>query len=200
MRGESGKTAIFLLLFVVVSLAHAAVQRSRADGDRLQKKIDEIAANAAAAKPQPKTTAVSEGELNSYLAFNLRNDIPRGLAEPEILMTGNGALAGRVLVDIDEFNRSRGPQSILDPLSYLSGQVPVTARGVLRTNEGRGRFYLSSAELQGVPLPRSVVQELVRYFSRTADNPRGIDMDEPFDLPAKIRQIEVSRGEAVVVQ
>lgn len=177
-----------------------AAPRSRADGDRLQKKIAEIAANGAAARTKPKTTPVSEGELNSYLTYNVRNDIPRGLADPEIVMSGNGSLAGRVLVDIDAFNRSRGPQGVLDPLSYLSGQVPVTARGVLRTNEGRGRFYLSSAELQGVPLPRSVVQELVRYFSRTADNPRGIDMDEPFALPAKIRQIEVSAGEALVLQ
>jgi hypothetical protein len=200
MRRETGKTAILLIFFVAISLANAAVQRSRADGDRLQRKIDEIAANGSAARTKPKSTSVSESELNSYLAFNLRNDIPRGLAEPEIVMTGKGSVAGRVLVDIDEFNRSRGPQSILDPLSYLSGQLPVTARGVLRTNEGRGRFYLSSAELQGVPLPRSIVQELVRYFSRTADNARGIDMDEPFDLPARIRQIEVDRGEALIVQ
>jgi hypothetical protein len=200
MRRPSGKTSIVIIFLLVISLADAAVQLSRADGDRLQRKIDEITANGAAARPKPKTTAVSEGELNSYLIFNLKNDIPRGLAEPEIVMSESGALAGRVLVDIDEFNRGRGPQSVLDPLSYLSGQVPVTAHGVLRTNEGRGRFYLTYAELQGVPLPRSVVQELVRYFSRTADNPRGIDMDEPFDLPAKIRQIEVRRGEAVVVQ
>jgi hypothetical protein len=200
MRRRPARTAILIVFLLLVALADAAVQRSRADGDRLQKKIDDIAANGAAARTKPKTTPVSESELNSYLAFNLRNDVPRGLAEPEIVMSGDGSLAGRVLVDIDEFNRSRGPQSVLDPLSYLSGQVPVTARGVLRTHEGRGRFYLSSAELQGVPLPRSVVQELVRYFSRTADNPRGIDMDEPFDLPAKIRRIEVGRGEAVVAQ
>jgi hypothetical protein len=200
MRRRSARTAILIVFLLLVALADAAVQRSRADGDRLQKKIDDIAANGAAARTKPKTTPVSESELNSYLAFNLRNDVPRGLAEPEIVMSGDGSLAGRVLVDIDEFNRSRGPQSVLDPLSYLSGQVPVTARGVLRTHEGRGTFYLSSAKLQGVPLPRSVVQELVRYFSRTADNPRGIDMDEPFDLPAKIRRIEVGRGEAVVAQ
>jgi hypothetical protein len=200
MRRRPARTAILIVFLLLVALADAAVQRSRADGDRLQKKIDDIAANGAAARTKPKTTPVSESELNSYLAFNLRNDVPRGLAEPEIVMSGDGSLAGRVLVDIDEFNRNRGPQSVLDPLSYLSGQVPVTARGVLRTHEGRGRFYLSSAELQGVPLPRSVVQELVRYFSRTADNPRGIDMDEPFDLPAKIRRIEVGRGEAVVAQ
>src|SRR5690349_15115390 len=134
MCGQFGKSAIVIIFLLVIPLADAAVQLSRADGDRLQKKIDEIVANGAAAKPKPKTIAVSDGELNSYLVFNLKNDIPRGLADPEIVMSESGKLAGRVLVDIDEFNRSRGSQSILDPLSYLSGQLPVTARGVLRTN------------------------------------------------------------------
>ncbi|HTM07977.1 MAG TPA: hypothetical protein VL754_06275 [Verrucomicrobiae bacterium] len=186
-------------IFLVINTGGAA-QRSAADGDRLQRKIDRIATNAAAPNVKPVTTAVSEAELNSYLAFNLSNEIPRGLAQPEILMTGNGSLAGRILVDVDEFKRGRGADDFLDPLSYVSGQVPITARGVLRTQEGRGRFYLSSAELLGVPLPKPIVQELVGYFSRTAENPRGFDIDRPFDLPAKIRRIEVNRGEAVVMQ
>ena len=177
-----------------------AAQRSRTEGDRLQQKIDAIAANAAAPKAKPATTSISEAELNSYLVFNLKNEIPRGLTQPEISMTGNGAVAGRVLVDIDAFKRNRGSEDFFDPLSYISGEVPVTARGVLRAQDGRGRFYLSSAELLGVPLPKAVVQELVSFFSRTAQNPRGIDIDQPFDLPAKIRRIDVHRAEALVVQ
>lgn len=186
--------AVFLLIGT-----GGAAQRSPSDGDRLQRKIDRIAANAAV--PNVKsTTTVSEAEINSYFAFNLRHEIPRGLAQPEISIVGNGSLAGRILVDIDEFKRSRGVEDFLDPLSYVSGQVPITARGVLRTQEGRGRFYLSSAELLGVPLPKPLVQELVGFFSRTPENPRGVDIDQPFDLPAKIRRIEVNRGEAVVIQ
>jgi hypothetical protein len=76
----------------------------------------------------------------------------------------------------------------------------VTARGVLRAEAGKGRFQLASAELMGVSLPRQLVQELVGYFSRTAENPRGFDLDAPFDLPAKIRRIEIKQGEALVAQ
>jgi hypothetical protein len=49
-------------------------------------------------------------------------------------------------------------------------------------------------------LPRPIVQELVAFFSRTPENPNGFDMDAPFNLPAKIREIVVNRGEAVMVQ
>ncbi len=177
-----------------------AVQLSKEDGDRLERKIDDIAKTGAAPRPQPKRTPVSESELNSYLNLNIKDKIPRGLTNPEISMLGNGALAGRVLVDLDEFNRNRRSQGLMDPLAYLSGKVPVTARGVLRAQDGKGRFQLGAAEIHGIALPKQVVQELVGYFSRTPGNPNGFDIDAPLDLPAKIRQIMINKGEAVLTQ
>jgi hypothetical protein len=177
-----------------------AVQLSKEDGDRLERKIDEIANNGATPQPQPKRTPVSESEINSYLNINFKQKIPKGLTNPEIAMLGNGALAGRVLVDLDEFNRNRRSQGLMDPLAYLSGKVPVTARGVLRAQDGKGRFQLGAAEIHGIALPKQVVQELVGYFSRTPGNPNGFDIDAPLDLPTKIRQIMINKGEAVVTQ
>jgi len=177
-----------------------AVELSKEDGDRLERKIDEIANNGATPRPQPKRTPVSESEMNSYLNINFKQKIPKGLTNPEIAMLGNGALAGRVLVDLDEFNRNRRPQGLMDPLAYLSGKVPVTARGVLRAQDGKGRFQLGAAEIHGIALPKQVVQELVSYFSRTPDYPNGFDIDAPFDLPTKIREIAINKGEAIVVQ
>jgi hypothetical protein len=177
-----------------------AVQLSKEDGDRLERKIDDIAKTGAAPRPQPKRTPVSESEINSYLNINFKQKIPKGLTNPEIAMLGNGALAGRVLVDLDEFNRTRGSQGLMDPLAYLSGKVPVTARGVLRAQDGKGRFQLGAAEIHGIALPKQVVQELVGYFSRTPGNPHGFDIDAPLDLPAKIREIAIDKGEAIVTQ
>jgi hypothetical protein len=170
------------------------------EGNRLQQKIHAIVKNGALSPVPAKRTAVSEAELNSYLNFHLRERIPASLSKPQVNLLGSSRLAGRVYVDIDEFKRQRGTRGLMDPFSYLSGEVPVTARGVLRTREGRGQFYLDSAEIYGVPLPRPVLQELVTFFSRTSERPRGFDLDSPFDLPAKIRELSVTQGEALVVQ
>jgi len=194
-----GIFAPFLLCAVVVS-SIAAPPFARESGERLAQKIDEINKNAAADPVRSKTTPVSELEVNSYLAFNGKNKIPRGLANPEIRMVGDGQLAGRVHVDIDEFKQSRSSGGMMDPFSYISGQVPVTARGVLRTKDGTGQFQLASAEIHGVPLPKRIVQELVTFFSRTTENPNGFKIDAPFKLPAKIREIAVNQGQALVVQ
>jgi hypothetical protein len=166
----------------------------------LQHKLDEIADNGATRPAQPRKTPVSENEVNSYLAFNAKDRIPQGLANPEVTIVGDGRLAGRVLVDLDEFKRRRNPQGMLDPLNYVSGKVPVTAQGVLSTQQGRGQFQLTSAHVRGIPLPKPIVQEMVSFFSRTPHNPRGFDLDAPFELPAKIRRIAIGKGEAVVMQ
>jgi len=193
-------TLLGLLLLAVTVSNTATPQISREQGNSLAGKIDAINENAAAKLASPKRTAVTEPEVNSYLAFNIKEKIPRGLAQPQIRMIGNGQLAGRVFVDMDDFRRGRSSGGMLDPLSYISGQVPVTARGVLSTRDGKGKFQLIAAEMNGYPLPKPLVQELVRYFSRTANNPTGYNIDEPFNLPAKIREITVNPAESVVVQ
>jgi hypothetical protein len=195
---SSNLSGVFLLTLCASS--SFAIALSQEDGNRLQAKIDAIMKNAAVDPPKARKFSIAEREVNSYLVFNLKEKIPQGLAEPEITMVGDGALAARVLVDMDEVKRRRQSRSVIDPLNYLSGQVPLNARGLLRTREGRGQFYLRSADIGGVPLPKPVLQELIGYFSRTPQSPNGFDIDAPFDLPSKIREISVGAGESVVIQ
>jgi hypothetical protein len=51
-----------------------------------------------------------------------------------------------------------------------------------------------------VPVPKLLLQEIVSYYSRTRDKPAGIGLDDPFALPARIREIQVERGQAIIVQ
>jgi hypothetical protein len=195
------KFSVLILILLAAAIAYgAAPQLSQEQGNSLAHKIESINQNGASARVRPKTTKVPEVEVNSYLAFNAREKLARGLTNPQIRMLGDGQLAGRVYVDIDDFKRGRKSGGIMDPFSYLSGRVPVTARGVLRTKDGTGQFQLTAAELHGVPLPKPVVQELVSYFSRTPERPKGFNLDEPFQLAAKIRTITINSGEAVIVQ
>jgi hypothetical protein len=49
-------------------------------------------------------------------------------------------------------------------------------------------------------VPKSLLQELLSHYSRTPENPNGIGIDDPFELPARIKEIRVLKGEAMVVQ
>jgi hypothetical protein len=71
---------------------------------------------------------------------------------------------------------------------------------VLTTSNGVGMVELQSAALGALPIPKVILQEIVSYYSRTPERPAGIDLDAPFALPARIREIQVQTGRAIVVQ
>jgi hypothetical protein len=181
--------------------ADADVRASRRDATSLKQKIAAITAvgDKPTAQPRRRTT-VTEGEVNSYIAYEARDQVPTGVVDPYITILGDGHLAGRATVDLDAVRKQKNPTSLLDPMNYLMGRLQVTASGVLRTTDGVGRFELQSTSVGGVPVPKLILQEIVSYYSRTAQNPAGINIDDPFTLPARIREIQVDRGQAIIVQ
>ena len=148
---------------------------------------------------QPQSTPLSDAEVNSYLKYNAGSQVPTGIVDPVLNALGEGRVSGRATVDLDAV-RTQKKRGWLDPLGYLTGRLPVTASGVLTTKDGKGQFVLQSAEISGITVPKSVLQELLSYYSRTPENPAGIDMDAPFELPARIREIKVGTGTSTVVQ
>ena len=197
------RSAVWLLSALIAAAPLAAQGRlSKEDADRFQSKLTKIVAlgnSPAATSSKRQNTPVTDVELNSYLKYHAADQIPTGIVEPELSALGGGRVSGRAVVDLDAV-RTQKKRGWLDPLGYLTGRLPVTASGVLVTKEGKGQFQLQSAEISGVTVPKSVLQELLAYYSKSPENPEGINMDAPFELPAKIQEIRVGTGTSTVVQ
>ena len=178
----------------------ADVAASRRDATQLKQKIAAITSHAEKPARQGLRTTVTEAEVNSYIVYEAREQLPTGVVDPYVTILGAGRVSGRATVDLDAVRKQKGPTSLLDPMNYLMGKLPVTATGVLKTSNGVGRFELESAAISRVPVPKILLQEIVSYYSRTAENPAGISLDDPFALPARIREIQVQRGQAIIVQ
>jgi hypothetical protein len=178
----------------------AAAAPSRRDAELLKQKVTTI--NAFAAKPvkQGRQTTVTENEVNAYLAYDAGDQLPSGVVEPAVSILGAGRLSGRAVVDLDQVRLAHKPTGLFDPASLLTGRLPITAIGVLTTKNGVGRLALESATVGGVPIPKMVLQEIVSYYTRSRQAPNGIGLDDPFELPARIREIKVDRGQALVIQ
>jgi hypothetical protein len=181
-------------------VVRADVSASRRDATQLKQKIAAITAHAGKPANQPLRTTVTEGEVNSYIVYEAREQLPTGVVDPYVAILGSGRVSGRAVVDLDAVRKQKNPTSLLDPMNYLMGKLPVTATGVLKTSNGVGRFELESAAISRVPVPKILLQEIVSYYSRTAENPAGISLDDSFALPARIREIQVQRGQAIIVQ
>jgi hypothetical protein len=178
----------------------AGATLSRQEADAFRDKILLIAKQGEDEARAPRRTRVTEAELNSWLAYHARPLTPPGIGDPTITIVGQGKLGGRAVVDLDAVAKKKATGNVLDPWSYIGGKVPVTVSGVLHTKDGLARFELESAEVSGVPVPKTLLQELVSYYSRTPENPQGIRLDDTFQLPANIKAIEVGQSQAVVVQ
>jgi hypothetical protein len=175
---------------------------SKTDATRFQAKLAQIERNGAQPrkpKAPPRNTPVSDGELNAYLKFLAGAQVPVGIADPALHAAGNGRVTGQAVVDLDAV-RTQKKRAWTDPLGYLMGKLQVTAAGTLTTQKGVGRFQLESAQISGVSIPKSLLQELLSYYSKTPENPAGINMDDPFQLPAAIQEIRVGQGVATIVQ
>ena len=112
-----------------------------------------------------------------------RQQMPVGIVDPTLHAAGNGRVTGRAIVDLDAV-RTQKKRGWIDPLGYLTGAAghrrrhaddaerrrPVRARvgGDLRRHRSRSRCCRSSSATT----------------RRRRRIPAGIDMDDPFELPA----------------
>lgn len=150
-------------------------------------------------KRTPIRTSFTDREVNAFFQYSELLHMPTGLVNPRVTIADGSRLEGHALVDLDAVRKSK-ERGVLDPLSYVSGTVPVTAVGTLHTANGQGTFDLQSATLGGIAIPKSLLQELVSYYSKTPETPEGFDLDKPFVLPAAIRSVELRPGSATIVQ
>ena len=173
---------------------------SRQNSDAFTQKVTQIRRNAESAGPGDRKTPVSQDELNSWFAYGAAPLLPNGVSQPQVAILGQGRMSGQAVVDLDALAKRRSSGGALDPWNLVGGRVPVSVAGILHTRDGKARFEVQSAEISGLPVPPSFLQELVSYYSRTPDNPQGVRIDDTFSLPAQIREIQVGQGQAVVVQ
>ena len=192
--------SLLVSAIAVASIVGLDAAANRRDAQLATQKIATI--NERAGKPSTvaRRITITESEVNSYLAFELREQTPVGVVDPTVNAVGPGRLSGRAIVDLDAVRKQKAPTSLLDPMNYLMGRLAVTAVGRLKTADGVGRFELESSSVGSIPIPKILLQEIISYYSRSPEKPGGIGLDDPFALPARIREIQVDRGQAIIVQ
>ena len=189
-------TAVSACALLALLVTAEAANTSRAQADSFAKKLATINQHAEQPGKSARRTTVTEAEVNSWFIYRAQPLLPEGVKDPNVVAVGNGRLLGTVIVDLEAVGRARSSEI----LKYLGGRVPISLSGTLRTKDGRGQFDLQSAQMSGIPLPKFLLQEIVSHYTRGDERPNGIRLDDPFALPASIKQIDVGQGQAVVIQ
>jgi hypothetical protein len=193
--------AFFFLLSMVILPLHAATV-SRESAEDFVQKIALIQRQADSRDVAgARQTRLTEDELNSWFMYRAQPVLPAGVSQPKVTILGEGRLTGQAIIDLDAVAKRRSSAGgAFDPLSLIGGKVPVTVNGILHTRDGKARIEVQRAEMSGIAVPVTVLQEVLTYYSRSDERPQGVRLDDIFTLPANIRQIEVGQGQAVVIQ
>ena len=188
--------------FVSATAADVAPAPTRALAETFAKKVALIVQHGSAptGATGSRRTTLTEAELNSWFTFRGQRVMPMGVSSPAVSLMGGGRVRAEATLDLEEVGRRRGGRGGLDLWSLLGGRVPISVTGVLHATNGRGRFEVQEATAASLPVPTLLLQELVSMYTRSDEDPEGVRLDQAFDLPLNIRQVELGTGQAVVVQ
>jgi hypothetical protein len=185
-----------------VSVVVHGQQPMREEADAAAEKFARIAAAAETPRPAdapPLDTLLTEREINSYLALDGPMFLLEGITSPRFTLGDGGRVRARAVVDLDVWGSGR-ERSLFDPLSFLTGDVEVIATGRIEAADGQGVVRYESATVGGITVPKTLAQELVRFYTRSPDFPDGITFDQPYPLPEGVRAVSVVSGEATLTQ
>jgi hypothetical protein len=185
----------------IVGASAIAQELSRADAASMERKITAISQRSAETGPRETRleTSFTDREVNAYLHFMGKEQLPVGVVTPRLTIGDAGKVEGKAIVDLDAVRTSK-PRGPFDPANFLAGSVEVWVSGRVLASNGQGIFQFDAATLAGVPISKSLLQQVVGFYTRTPDNPAGFDLDKPFTLPASIVAVRTRAGGATVVQ
>lgn len=199
--------AVAALLFAgsaaaVPEVSSAQPELTRAEAESMGRKLDAIIERGSAPVPpakKPVTTSFTEREVNAFFKFMGPQFMPTGVNDTQLTIGNDGHVRSRAIVDLNAIRKAQ-PRGWLDPLAWVGGSMEVKASGRVLGTNGKGVFQFESAYIAGVPVSKSVLQELVTFYTRSPELPNGFNLDEPFELPSNIRSVQTKVGAATVVQ
>jgi hypothetical protein len=189
-----GALALTSALFAAVD-----AQSPQAQADATYGKLLGVIQAGESSRGTGRRTVFTQSEMNAYLQHRAQSWLPAGLTNPRLDFVDVNKVATTVIADLDGVRR-KSSGGWFDPTAYLSGRLPVHVVGTLTTQQGRGRFDLEQATVDGIPVPRLFIQELLAFYTATPEQPSGVRLDQPFELPSAIERIDVRPGQATVVQ
>jgi hypothetical protein len=192
------RAALLLVSLVAQFFAKADVAMAGSSQDiaaaRAQAKVQRIERNAKLAHPDRAPTEFTEDEINAYFAAG-KVQLPAGV-QSVTFQGAPGIVTASCRVDFDKVTAGRRSANPL--LSLFSGIHEVVLVANARGAGGQGAVEVQSVSIDGVEVPRFILELFVEKFLQ----PRypNVGLDSRFPLPQKIDTAVVGVRELTVIQ
>jgi len=159
----------------------------------LQQKIDAIqnAENDPKHKSGSARVEVSDVELESYLLYSLKEDIPAQVDSADIQLAQDTVALDTQIT----FSSNATGNPVVDAL--VGGTHNLFVKGKLVAREHRGKFDLLEVRVDGIPVPNLLIQSLMKRYVQPKYP--DVDLNEPFDMPWGIQELKLEQDKAIVI-
>jgi len=158
------------------------------------RKFKHLEVNGARRHPDPTPTIFTEQEINAYLGSN-EAALPEGVQS--VRLEGHPqTITGRARVDFDRLRAGMAPSSPL--LAIFSGVHDVVVTTHAHGAGGEAYLHVDSVSLDGVEIPRFVLERFVEKYIRAKDP--DIGLDSRFALPDRIDTATVGEHTLTLIQ
>src|SRR5437868_13917271 len=190
--------ALLLISLLIVTFTEITAPQSRplpsAAVASMDRKLQRIETNGASAHPDQTPTEFTEEEVNSYIASG-RIQLPAGVQS--VKFQGEpGIITANTRVDFDQLKAGRNSSNPL--LSVFSGSHDVVVQAHAHGSGGQGIVQVDTVSLDGVEIPRFVLQLFVEKYLRPKYP--NIGLDSRFALPDRIDTATVGRHKLTITQ
>ena len=159
----------------------------------LQAKIDAIkkATRTFGHKRGSSQVELSEEELESYVVYSLKEDIPGQIDSIDVQLAPDTVGSDTQIT----FPSNATGNPVVDAL--VGGTHNLFLKGKLNGRDGRGKFDLQEVQVDGIPVPNVLIQALLKRYVKPK-YPEA-DLSEPFDLPWEVQELKLENGKAAVI-
>jgi hypothetical protein len=188
--------AFFSLLIIFLSLlsANSPAKTHSADAASMGQKLRHIESNGQSARPDQTPTVITEQEVNAYLASD-NVALPTGVRS--VKLEGQpGTITGSAQIDFDRIRE--GTRSSNPLLSVFSGVHDVIVHAHAYGAARQGYVHVDSVSLDGVEVPRFVLQLFVEKYLQPKYPELGLD--SRFALPDRVDTATVGEHKLTVTQ
>jgi hypothetical protein len=178
------KSAFALLGPLCLILPLASSQSSPSQNSNslasMQRKLQQVESNGKLTHPDQKPTTFTEQEINAYLSSGTVT-LPAGVRTVKFQEQPEIAIADTQV----DFEQLKAGMSSSNPLlAIFTGVHEVTVQANAHGSGGRGFVHVDSVSLDGVQVPRFVLQLFIDKYLHPKYPQLGLDSE--FNLPARI--------------
>jgi hypothetical protein len=197
------RVAVLLLLFLpgVIALTRPCWSQTKytlsstaAAAASAERKLQYLRRNGALAHPDPVPTEFTEEEINAYFASG-NIALPVGV-QSATFQEQPGVVVGTSRVDFDQIKA--GSNSYNPLLSVFSGLHDVVVSAHVKGANGQGLVHVDSVSIDGVDVPRFVLELFVEKYLKPKYPTIGIDSE--LALPARVETATVGLHKVTLTQ